>query len=589
MIARALKLLCWIALVLAAPAHAQSVIERLITPGPLSSDHVKLESKCDSCHSSFDKSAQNSKCTACHKGVGADVAKRTRFHGKYGPARTQSCKSCHSEHKGRSFALIRLDRSGFDHKLTNYPLSGAHVKATCSSCHGSGTNYRGISTRCVDCHKKDEPHRGLLGAVCQNCHSTSDWKQITGFDHNQTGWRLTGAHARENCMSCHAGQRWKGLATNCAACHAKDDAHRGSRGSNCASCHTTTAWKTVTFDHDSTGFPLIGGHAAASCAGCHGAGNADKHPARDCISCHAKDDSHYGKNGTQCASCHTSRSWKQIVFDHDRLTEFPLRGAHKGASCAGCHKVEPKVASPPVTCFGCHAADDAHKGGNGQDCGRCHNENAWGKVDFDHNSMTSFALLGKHAQAQCEACHIEPADVTKPPSTCGACHNEDDAHSGKLGAECGRCHNVDSWQDKVRFDHELTRFPLLGKHAVAQCSDCHGDKSFAAKGIACASCHKDEHHMGALGNPAACRDCHNTVDWKAWRFDHDLQTDFALTGKHIGLVCSACHSRPGDPGDLANDCRSCHRRDDVHRGEFGNNCGQCHSTDNFRKIKMPAR
>ena len=73
------------------------------------------------------------------------------------------------------------------------------------------------------------------------------------------------------------------------------------------------------------------------------------------------------------ASCHTARGWKQIAFDHDRLTSFPLKGPHKTATCEACHIKPPKAEKPPVTCFGCHAKDDAHKGANGMDCARCHN------------------------------------------------------------------------------------------------------------------------------------------------------------------------------------------------------------------------
>jgi hypothetical protein len=589
LIRRVLSLLIVLFALMAAPVVAQSIVERLITPGALSSDHAKLEAKCDSCHSSFDKSGQQTRCTSCHKGVGADIAQRTRYHGKYAKARSQACKTCHSEHKGRGYQLITFSRTGFDHALTNYPLTGAHSRAGCSACHGSGNNYRGISTRCATCHKRDEPHLGRLGTACQTCHTTSDWKSIAPFDHTRTGFRLSGAHARASCMSCHTGQVWQGLSQGCVACHAKDDAHRGSRGANCASCHMTSAWSAVTFDHDSTGFPLVGGHADAACAGCHGAGNANKHPSRTCVACHAKDDTHKGANGSDCASCHTPRAWKIIAFDHTRSTDFPLRGAHQGVECSACHTLPPKQASPPVTCFGCHAADDDHKGGNGQDCGRCHNETAWDKVDFDHNTMTQFPLLGKHAQARCEACHVQPADVEKPSVTCGACHTADDVHGGKLDQNCGRCHNSDSWKDGIRFDHALTHFPLLGKHAGLQCASCHADKTFAAKGVTCSACHIDDHHKGALGTPAACGDCHNTVDWKAWRFDHDLRTDFALTGKHKGLVCSACHNRPGDPGDVAIQCGACHRRDDIHRGEFGDDCARCHTTEDFARITMPGR
>jgi len=583
---RALGLLLLLCALLAGPARAQSIMERLVTPGPLAAGHARLESSCNSCHSSFRKEAQNGKCLACHKGVAADIAGGNRYHGKFAPARRNICKTCHSEHKGRGYGLIRLDRASFNHALTDYPLTGRHAQVACASCHGKGNNFRGISTQCATCHKRDDPHRGQLGAACQNCHDTGGWKQVR-FNHGSTGFALTGAHQRLGCLSCHAGQRWKGLGRTCVSCHARDDAHKGSRGTNCASCHTTGTWRSATFDHDSTGFPLVGGHAGASCAGCHGAGQANKHPARACQSCHARDDVHKGSNGPNCASCHNPRSWKQTSFDHDRMTEFPLKGAHRRAACAGCHVQPPKVAKPPVTCFGCHQKDDAHKGGNGQDCERCHVESAWKSVNFDHNKMTRFPLLGKHAQAKCEACHTRPPRELKLSGECGACHAKDDVHKQRLGKDCGRCHDSNAWKTEVRFDHALTRLPLLGKHAQIACAGCHADKTFAAKGAACASCHEDKHHLGTLGTPAACGSCHNAADWKVWAFDHDRQTRFRLEGRHKGLICSACHSRPGDPAKQGSACIDCHRRDDRHRGGFGEDCARCHVTTGFREIVMP--
>jgi predicted CXXCH cytochrome family protein len=577
-------LLIWLfCLCLASPALAQTLMERLVTPGQLSGAHAKLEAKCDSCHSSFRKEAQNGKCSGCHKGVASDIATRTRFHGKFNPARTGTCKSCHSEHKGRGSGLIYLDRATFNHAYANFALTGAHTRVKCQSCH-LGNDYRRQTSDCASCHARKDPHRGQLGRKCDSCHTTTAWKPVTGFNHAATGFALTGAHRAQSCMSCHAGQRWKNLPANCFSCHAKDDAHKGSRGTNCASCHTTATWRSATFDHSTTGFPLNGGHAAASCAQCHGPGNVNKHPSRTCYACHAKDDSHKGQNGTNCASCHNIRSWNQTSFDHDRMTAFPLKGAHRTAACEGCHKQAPKVAKPPSTCYGCHAADDSHKGGNGQDCAKCHGSTDWKVVSFDHNTMTKFPLVGKHALARCETCHTKPPSELKLGSECSSCHAKDDAHNGKLGNQCSRCHNADSWTSGVRFDHDLTRFPLLGKHGAQACSACHADKTFASKGTTCAACHQDTFHKGALGSPAQCQTCHNTNNWKDWHFDHDRQTRFALTGKHQGLVCSACHTRPGDPAKTGNQCVDCHRSHDVHRGGFGDDCARCHTTGSFKEI-----
>lgn len=581
---RWLRLAWLVLLLLAAPAFAQTIMERLVTPGPLSGAHARLEAKCDSCHTSFRKEAQNGRCTACHKGVGADIAQRSHYHGKHAPARTAACKSCHSEHKGRNLSLIRLDRASFNHALSEYPLTGAHQRATCAGCHGASHNYRGVPRDCASCHAKKDPHLGRLGRACQNCHTTAAWKSVLGFNHAATGFALTGAHRTAACMSCHAGQRWKGLPATCVSCHARDDAHKGSRGTNCASCHTSASWRTASFDHSGTGFPLLGAHAGAACAGCHGPGNANKHPGRTCIACHARDDTHKGGNGTDCARCHTPSNWTRTSFDHDRMTTFPLKGGHRIAACAGCHKQAPRLAKPPVTCFGCHAADDSHKGGNGQDCARCHTEKSWKAVDFNHATMTRFALLGKHAKAPCQACHLRPASEVKLSTQCGACHAKDDAHAGRLGNDCQRCHSDDGWKLGVRFDHALSRLPLLGKHAALQCTACHADKTFAAKGTACAACHQDKHHAGTLGTPAQCQACHNTTGWQAWSFDHDKATRFALTGRHRGLICSACHVRPGDPAKLGAQCVDCHRRQDVHRGGFGEDCARCHVTGSFGEI-----
>lgn len=584
-----LRLFWLLCLLLAAPAFGQSIMERLITPGPLTAHHARLESRCDSCHSSFQKTAQNGKCTACHAGVGSDVARGQRFHGKFAPARSGACKTCHSEHKGRGFGLIRLDRASFNHAaFTDYPLTGGHARATCAGCHGAGSNYRGVATACAACHGSRDPHRGSLGRDCQSCHTTAGWKQVSSFDHSRTGFALTGAHRQKACLSCHVGQRWKGLGTTCISCHARDDAHKGSRGTNCASCHTTATWRSATFDHASTGFPLVGAHAGAACAGCHGAGNANKHPPQACFGCHARDDSHKGQNGTNCASCHNSRSWKQTSFDHDRMTRFALRGAHRTTKCEACHKQPPKLVKPPVTCSGCHATDDVHKGGNGQDCERCHNATGWKAMTFNHNTMTKFALAGKHAAAKCEACHTRPPRELKLVSECASCHAKDDVHLGKLGPKCSNCHDNNDWKTRVTFDHALSRFPLVGKHATAACTACHADKGFTAKGLKCADCHVDDHHKGALGTPSACASCHNAVSWKAWTFDHDKATKFQLTGRHRGLICSACHARAGDPAKLGSLCIDCHRRNDVHHGEFGEDCARCHVTSSFHDIKIGA-
>jgi hypothetical protein len=567
-------------------ANAQSTWEKIISPGPLSSAHAKLEKKCDSCHKTFKKEAMNGMCLSCHKGIAGDINQSAGFHGK-STARSQQCKTCHSEHHGRGYQIVSFKASSFNHNLTDYPLVGGHTKATCAGCHSSGASYRTTSTACASCHSKKDPHLGRLGRNCQGCHTVTGWKNTLPYNHAKTGFPLTGEHRGVRCMGCHAGQRWQGLPQQCIGCHAKNDVHRGSRGINCASCHSPASWKAATFNHNrDTAFPLIGRHGATACAGCHGVNNSIRKPQRTCIACHAKDDTHKGSRGTACNNCHTPKNWQDAKFDHDTETRFPLKGAHEQAACTACHGAGNSIKKPPMTCIGCHAEDDSHKGRNGPECEKCHNSKDWKQTQFDHNKMTNFPLLGKHKAVLCEACHTKPTEVELPPVACIGCHAEDDPHRKRLGDKCDSCHNADSWKERVLFDHDLTRFPLTGKHVAVTCEQCHADKSYAYKGITCQSCHIDEHHAGSLGATPTCAKCHNVNGWKLWSFDHDVETGFILTGKHKGLICTACHKKGTEPKDVSSECGDCHQRDDVHNGEFGSNCARCHTTDNFTEILM---
>lgn len=574
------------AVLLTTNANAQTTWEKIISPGALSSAHAKLEKKCDSCHKTFKKEAQNAMCLSCHKGISGDIKQNAGFHGK-STARSQQCKTCHSEHHGRGYRIVAFNAATFNHNLTDYPLVGGHAKAKCAGCHKAGASYRTTPTACASCHAKKDPHLGRLGRNCQGCHTVTGWKPTLSYNHAKTGFPLTGKHRSLSCMGCHAGQRWQGLSQQCIGCHARDDVHKGSRGTNCSTCHTPADWKSASFNHNrDTTFPLLGQHAGTACAGCHGANNAIRKPQKACISCHAKDDSHKGSRGTACANCHTPRSWKDAKFDHTKETRFPLLGAHARAACVGCHGPNSSIKKPPMTCYGCHQKDDSHKGKNGTECEKCHGNSDWKQTSFDHDKMTNFPLLGAHKVALCEACHKQPTHVEVPSVECVSCHAEDDAHNKRLGNRCGDCHNAVAWKDNVLFDHDLTRFPLSGKHAPLTCEQCHGDKSFQSKGITCQSCHIDEHHAGSLGASPTCAKCHTVSGWKLWSFDHDLETGFVLTGKHKGLICSACHIKGTEPKDTSSECGDCHARDDVHDGGFGNNCGRCHTTENFVEILM---
>jgi len=134
----------------------------------------------------------------------------------------------------------------------------------------------------------------------------------------------------------------------------------------------------------------------------------------------------------------------------------------------------------------------------------------------------------------------------------------------------------------------MAAFPLLGLHALAQCSDCHDGASFGDAKSECAACHasKDVHER-RLGSD--CARCHNPNGWEVWRFDHSSSTRFPLTGAHEGIDCLACHTAPVRGGEvrLSSSCGDCHALDDAHRGGFGVRCGDCHGTASWKGARVP--
>jgi hypothetical protein len=134
----------------------------------------------------------------------------------------------------------------FDHDLSSFPLLGQHAIAACEQCHTT-TRYRDADVTCVSCHRDDDVHLARLGPRCETCHNPNAWR-IWRFDHEtQTSFPLRGAHAKQNCVSCHV-KPVSGaieLAQSCDGCHTRDDVHSGAFGRDCARCHTETEWRDV--------------------------------------------------------------------------------------------------------------------------------------------------------------------------------------------------------------------------------------------------------------------------------------------------------------------------------------------------------
>lgn len=582
-----------VVLLWAGAAQAQS-LESVLAPGKLTRAHAKWEDDCQSCHVRFDRAAQDGRCMDCHKDIGRDVRGKLGFHGRMKP---QTCRSCHTEHKGREARIVALDQRAFDHASTDFRLRGKHQKTGCDSCHAPGKKFSAAPAECGVCHRKDDVHDGTLGAKCTDCHTESTWKEAR-FDHDKTPFPLTGKHADTRCADCHKDKRYKDTPRQCVGCHKKDDdgakGHKGLYGTKCESCHATKAWKPSSFRHDAdTRFALRGSHRTIACTDCH-AGNPYKVKlGSDCYSCHKGDDKHKQSLGRDCAACHTERDWKERVrFDH-ALTRFPLLGKHVEAKCEACHK-SAVFKEAPTDCIGCHKKDDRHDATLGEACGSCHVERDWKTTAgrFDH-ARSRFPLRNAHAAPKlaCSACHS--ADLKafrKTASDCFSCHKKDDKHEGQQGRQCESCHTDASWK-LAKFDHGRTRFALIGRHAVTACKSCHTTPRFKDAPSACVACHKkDDKHHAAFG--AACESCHNARAWGLWDFDHDRRSAYKLDGAHRRVACAACHAEPAPAGRTVaatgSNCLACHRKDDAHDGAFGARCEQCHVTEHWKKVSTRA-
>ncbi len=561
----------------------QSARAQLISPGKLTAAHADLEgiTNCTNCHSLGQKGISIPKCLDCHEVVKELIDGGKGYHATNS---RQSCASCHKEHFGRDFDTIHLDTLTFRHNDTGYPLIASHREAACSSCHTSkfitapsvlaakksqaelDKTYLGLPSTCSTCHADQNVHGEQFAPKdCASCHLEREFEEAPLFEHDQTAFPLTGQHQTVDCEGCHKpSELFASSGTDdvieyvgvdfatCLSCH--DDNHDGSMGANCTSCHNTGGWNRInaasferTFDHDATSFTLVGKHEALACTSCHGK------PAQK----------------TEYIAISFQRGTRGKAYPHPEASQ-----------CQSCHV-------------------DYHDGVftdnvDGAECTSCHNENGWQPSSFDidrHNEQSRFELTGAHLATPCVACHENPTLGHIGPEfqferlDCESCHEADSKHKSQFAdtlgiTTCENCHVTEVWTD-VTFDHETTKFPLLGAHAAQTCESCHTNSSrlqldfevyadsttihYTGLDFACATCHSDDDPHEGQFNEATCNTCHDEVSFLIAAFDHD-STNFPLTGGHETVACVSCHkSETSAEGNtfarfkpLGTQCEDCH-------------------------------
>lgn len=446
------------------------------------------------------------------------------------------------------------------------PLSASHAafdgQDNCTQCHTDGKNLS--NEKCLGCHD----------------HADQKAKIIAG-----KGFHSTSKVAGRDCWTCHL-------------------EHKGKT-------YDLMGWAAVgnrnQFNHDLTDFKLNGKHAATGCDDCHKRSNSQGlrvylGEQKVCGACHQKDQPHNVVRAEllKCDRCHTEVSWKPPKktqdFDHNDKTQasFPLEGTHLDVACAKCHpKSEFRLKKDTSQCSACH--DNPHVGHlyGEKKCTLCHSPTfgTLAKYKFDHDRQTKFKLDGKHAKIDCYSCH--PKNVkTKPSPACEGCHARDSKHKDRFNAfgnppKCGTCHPSSIWKPTL-FNHDRnTKFKLTGKHAFAQCRDCHRGKDpsdwerFDAKTIGCMGCHKHANVHEKQYKDAQCLTCHKmagSMEDAGGAKDafHGPGSKFPLTEAHNKVPCAKCHPNDKWKGVSVECGPACHA-DTLHRGTLGDTCSRCHS------------
>lgn len=557
------------------------------------SSHAEIAGQCSACHTApWDTATMSTRCLDCHENIAATLDNPTSLHGfLQEDVRASSgsvpleCRECHTEHKGPLASLTTMQMMDFPHGRTGYSLTGhpAHADGTpfaCRDCH-EGYSTPPTDAVCIDCHNQinaayTAEHAAVFGLACLGCHDGEDTYGDT-FDHNKLEFALLGKHAQSDCAGCHQGMTTlaalRDTPADCFTCHRTDDVHAGQLGTDCAECHSPEGWLPATFDHSKTAFPLVGEHVEAECTECHD-NHVYKGTPADCFSCHADDDEHEGRFGTDCETCHTPEGWEPAKFDHNRSV-FKLTGAHIEVDCAACH-VNEVFQGTPTVCYECHKTDDVHVGHLGTKCETCHNTTVWKPSTFDH-STTVFPLTGAHLNVGCMTCHADQTFMNTP-SNCYDCHRGEDTHNGRFGINCATCHSTTRWKPAT-FDHSISRFPLTGAHVDVACESCHVNGQFEGTPSDCFACHQnDDEHGGRFGTN--CAACHSTSTWEGATFDHSLAS-FPLTGAHVNVSCESCHANGVFDGTPSS-CVGCHAEPSEHAGQFGTDCAACHSTNAWK-------
>lgn len=563
---------------------------------PLLGAHAALQ--CEDCHKSAavgQFQGLSTACVSCH----LKEYQQTQTMGGIVPnhVSAQFPRTCDSCHTFDSWFGVTVNHAA---PPISFPLTNGHANVPCTSCHvGNNFNLQIAATDCghSGCHlttwqQATNPQHSAAPTVfpiatCSNCHNTVSWLNAT-FDHATTGFPLANSHQYapagkiNACTDCHINNNYnlQIQPTDCgnSQCHLNTNYGGGWQGTtdpvhsaagtafaaaNCSNCHNTVSFLTATFNHASTGWPLLGSHQMSP------AGKVNA-----CTDCHVNNNYNFTSANTDCYGCHQS-AWQST----------PSYGG----------SVPNHITAGFPTSL----------------CSQCHDTITWTDSTFNH-ATTGFPLTNSHQIAPagkvtgCDQCHLgNYSSLAIQPTDCGnsQCHlttwqqTNNPTHSTAGApfavANCSTCHNTITWLTAT-FDHATTGWPLTGSHQLAPagkvnaCTDCHVSNNYnlTAANTDCYGCHQTAwqstttiggsvpNHITAGFATSMCSTCHDTVLWSDGKFDHTT-TGFPLQGPHMLPPRTTV---TGAVGPMVNACTDCHIGGNYTTGYPTTDCYGCHQS-----------
>jgi Ni/Fe-hydrogenase subunit HybB-like protein len=354
--------------------------------------------------------------------------------------REGNCQTCHQDPEALAGAGADSTELAIL-SIEPLPPDTPHSTIQCVTCHyGNDTTSEsdlahvgilldpttGQADLCLACHRNlpaEFPedrlrtphdrvtHGEVAGVACSDCHGAVGH----GFD-PISGETICPMSV---CLDCHRSLQLDSTLSDCDACHISS--HQSLPRLRCNSCHHSTQhWQQV-------GMPthpveLAGGHAQAQCFGCHENSSFDAEVSTECAECHQPPTgAHYGPS---CEDCH-----QPTTFAEARLPDHPLElvGAHRIASCAGCHDGQETV---EYICNNCHQPPDSHLPG---ECSICHTPNGWVSSAASIFSVSPHISHELDGREDCLMCHEPDGQIKAAPAN----------HDVYQNSQCALCHKAE--------------------------------------------------------------------------------------------------------------------------------------------------